>query len=272
LNITPRTRRISKQFGLIDDRVLNFGEDIKNLPSSSSSTFKDDNTMTLLRKSASTLFYSPPPLRLSSVTENLNKRRQCVLTLDSPGIASDPEAFPISWSLNNCIAVACGRDVFYQNLDNKIVSHLGHSTLPGGLNVIEWAGKKHPNYLAAGNIHGWIQTWDATRNIRVPTKATHSWFKGKDLAIKSISWNDDVMAVGADEGLISLVDIRTSDEGVKISQHRDPVLGLKWSTDGTFLASGDRNGLVYIWDKRAAKSLLDTSPTKIRNQGSARVS
>ena len=138
--------------------------------------------------------------------------------------------------------------------------------------MIEWAGKKRPNYLAAGNNHGCIQTWDATRNSGFPTKATHTWFKGKVFAIKSISWNDDVMAVGADEGLIYLVDIRTPDEGIKISQHRDPVLGLKWSTDGTFLASGDRNGLVYIWDKRAAKSLLDTSPSKIRNQGSARVS
>ena len=137
--------------------------------------------------------------------------------------------------------------------------------------MIEWAGKKRPNYLAAGNNHGWIQTWDATRNSRMPTKAIHTWFKGKDLPIKSISWNDDVMAVGADGGSISLVDIRTPDESVEISQHRDPVLGLKWSTDGTFLASGDRNGLVYIWDKRAAKSLLDASATKIRNPGSARV-
>lgn len=227
--------------------------------------------MTLLRRSASSLFYSPPPLRLSSVTQNLNKRRQCVLTLDSPGITSDPEAFPISWSLNNCIAVTCGRDVYYQNLDNKIVSHLGHSPLLGGLNVIEWAGKKSPNYLAAGNTHGWMQVWDATRNTGFPTKAIHTWFKGKDLAIKSISWNDDVLAVGAEEGMISLVDIRTPDEGIKISQHRDPVLGLKWSTNGTFLASGDRSGLVYIWDKRAAKSIVDISPTKIRNQGSARV-
>ena len=138
--------------------------------------------------------------------------------------------------------------------------------------MIEWAGKKRPNYLAAGNEHGWIQIWDATRNSRLPTKAIHTWCKGKDFAIKSISWNDDVMAVGADEGLIYLVDIRTPDEGVKISQHRDSVLGLKWSTDGTFLASGDRSGLVYIWDKRAAKSLLDITPTKIRNQSSARVS
>lgn len=138
--------------------------------------------------------------------------------------------------------------------------------------MIEWAGKKCPNYLAAGNNHGWIQIWDATRNSGMPTKAIHTWFKGKDLAIKSISWNDDVMAVGADEGMISLVDIRTPDEGIKISQHRNTVLGLKWSTDGDFLASGDRYGLVYIWDKRAAKSLVDISPTKIRNQGSARVS
>jgi WD40 repeat protein len=143
--------------------------------------------------------------------------------------------------LNNCIAVTCGRDVFYQNrdLDNKIVSHLGRSSFSGGLNVIEWAGKKRLNYLAAGNNHGWIQTWDASRSSGVATnlKATHTWFKGKDFAIKSISWNDDVIAVGADEGLIHLVDIRTPNEGVKISQHRDPVFGPKWSTDGTRSAS-----------------------------------
>ena len=138
--------------------------------------------------------------------------------------------------------------------------------------MIEWAGKKHPNYLAAGTNHGWIQIWDATRNTGVPAKAIHTWFKGEDLGIRSISWSDDVMAVGADEGMISLVDIRTPDDGIKISQHRDSVLGLKWSPDGTFLASGDRNGLVYIWDKRATKSLVNTTPTKIRNQGSARVS
>ena len=137
--------------------------------------------------------------------------------------------------------------------------------------MIEWAGKKHPNYLAAGTNHGFIQVWDATRNNGLPTKAIHTWYKGSP-PIKSVSWNDDLMAIGADQGMITLVDIRTPDEVIKISQHRDAVLGLKWSTDGTFLASGDRSGLVYIWDKRAARSLVDISGTKIRNQGSARVS
>ena len=116
-----------------------------------------------------------------------------------------PKAFLISWSLNTrLIASLLPADEMYstKNLDNKVVSHLGHSTLPGGLNVIEWAGKKHPNYLAAGNIHGWIQTWDATRNSRVPTQGdTFMVLKGRTLRSRLLVGTTIVMAVGADEGL-----------------------------------------------------------------------
>ncbi|KAJ3506595.1 hypothetical protein NLJ89_g6788 [Agrocybe chaxingu] len=137
LNITPRTMRISKQFGLIDDKVLNFKDDTDIFPT----MYKKDTTLALLRKSASTLFNIPPTARPCSVTENLSKRKHCVMVLDSPGVSGDADAYPITWSRSNLIAVACKNEVYYQNLNTKTVSHLGTTTFPGTLGVIQWAAR-----------------------------------------------------------------------------------------------------------------------------------
>jgi cell division cycle protein 20 (cofactor of APC complex) len=37
------------------------------------------------------------------------------------------------------------------------------------------------------------------------------------------------------------------------------VYSVKWSTDGNYLASGDAEGSLFIWDARAGKNLEDRS-------------
>jgi cell division cycle protein 20 (cofactor of APC complex) len=157
LHITPRTRRISKEFGLTDEKILKFND---SLGGSSSSRYKDENTIGLLRRSASSLFQKSPIVHLSSVTENLSKRKECLAILDSPGVPKDPNAYPMSWSRRNLIAVVCAFDIFYQNVDTKSVSQLCRS-VHGITNVIQWAGDEQPNYLAAGNHRGMVLLWDA---------------------------------------------------------------------------------------------------------------
>jgi WD40 repeat protein len=51
------------------------------------------------------------------------------------------------------------------------------------------------------------------------------------------------------------------------------VIGLKWSVDKKYLASGDANGTVLIWDNRAGRPLADTRATnKIGKEGGVKVS
>ncbi|KDR78284.1 hypothetical protein GALMADRAFT_155247 [Galerina marginata CBS 339.88] len=263
LNITPRTKRISKQFGLVDDRVLHFKDDTDVLRS----TYRDETTMSLLRRSASSLFSTPPPLRPTSVTENLNKRRHCLMVLDSPGVPSDQEAYPITWSCRNLISVACKNDIYYQNLDNKSVSHLCTTLLPGKIGVIQWGQKGNENYLALGMSSGTVQMWDAGTGGR--GVAVHTWFAKKEGAAKCLSWNQDVLAIGMEGGEITLTDVRCPQETTAFAKHRDRVLGLQWSPDGNYLASGDKDGIVHLWDRRAGKSLLDSSQpvSRIRHKG-----
>lgn len=224
--------------------------------------------MALLRRSASSLFNPTPPLRPTSVTENLNKRRQSLIVLDSPGIPLDLEASPISWSPRNLIAVVCVKSVFYQNLDTKTVTCLCTARNPGRLGVIEWGHEKHETHIATGMSTGHLHVWDADNRSIFHGTALHSWTPHKDPGVKSLSWNRDVLAVGMEDGEISLVDIRQPNLHTKLVKHHGRVSALEWSANRTHLASGDSNGIVLIWDSRNTREPL----TKLRHKGSTRVS
>lgn len=64
-----------------------------------------------------------------------------------------------------------------------------------------------------------------------------------------------MLAVGAEGGLVTFYDPRQAESTGKLTRHRSKVHGLQWSPDGNFLASGDQDGIVYIWDARAGKIL-----------------
>jgi len=232
--------------------------------------------MTLLRRSASSLFRTSPIIRPTSVIENLNKHKHCLLVLDSPGVSPDPEASPISWSQNNCIAVACKKDIYFQSLDTKAVSHLCNTNLPGRLHAIQWGQESTSNLLAFGMSGGNAEFWDSGYNGS-KKGLVHRYSAGNGgvgVGIKSLTWNKDLMALGIEDGRISLFDIRAPGSGVDSNRHKSRVVSLKWSTDRNYLASGDADGVVHIWDHRAGKSLLDLGDgiSKIRHKGCVKVS
>ena len=203
--------------------------------------------------------------------ENLNKRKDALMVLDSPGVTKDPDAYPISWSRRNLIAVTCGIEIFYQNLDSKTVSHLCTSLFPGSPGVIQWGGEGCENLLASGSTKGSVALWDAASEGG-SGKRLRSWFAPVTKPVRSLSWNGNILSIGSDDGYLSFVDVRDPKEYSQLKKHRASLLGLQWSTDGLYLASGDRDGVVHVWDRRAGKLLLDTEdPTKkIRHKASAR--
>lgn len=200
------------------------------------------------------------------MAENLSKRKECITVLDSPGVSKDSSAYPMSWSRHNLIAVICAFDIFYQNVDTKTVSRLCKSA-QGVMNVIEWAGEDHAEYLAAGNHRGMVLIWDAA-STGSRAQPMRIWQGTHFDSIKCMNWNQNTLVAGADSGDLSLIDVRVPEVVSKVKLHNYPLVGAKWSPDGTYLATGDSNGIVYIWDKRAGKSLLDSeATTKMRHGG-----
>jgi len=273
LQITPRTTRISKQFGLLGDRILNFQDVDQHANSRFSSNLtatNDIDALYFLRKNASSLLCSTPPVaKTVSVTEHLLKKQHCPIVLDSPNIQPHPDAYPISWSKRNLIAVCCGRDVYYQNLNTRTVAHLSRSDLSSSsIWAIEWAGRKRETYLASGTEDGYLQIWDATTSMNVkplnrPTpKYSGSLVQTYQISesgrVSAIAWasDSDLLAVGAKDQKISILDVRVEHVAGIVGSHKDPVLGMSWSANGNFLASSDYGGVVHIWDKRAGKTLV----------------
>lgn len=206
-------------------------------------------------------------VHVSSVTENLSKRKECIAILDSPGVSKDLTAYPMSWSQHDLIAVVCGFDVFYQNVDTKSVSQLCRS-VHGVMNVIQWAGDEQPNYLAVGNRRGGIiLIWDAARSGS-HGQPLRSWQGTHFDSIQCLNWNQNAFVAGADSGDLSIIDIRVPEVVSKFKAHNYPLTGAKWNSDGSFLATGDANGTTRVWDQRAGKSLLNNEPTtKMRHRG-----
>ena len=277
LNITPRTNRIGRQLGVLSEKVLNFTDE-NCIPGDANrrEACREPNasTFSLLRRSASGLFVKPAEARPTSVVENLKKRRQCALTLDGPGIVNDAYGYPISWSRRNHIAVACGNEVFYQNLNTKMVTRMcgGYEGTLGRIQAIEWGDEVNESYLALGSTGGTVQVWEADSSDKLGT-IVRSWEEESMTKVCCLSWREHVLAVGSQGGSISFFDMRDEGKTNVVPAHKGQVLSLKWSTDGNYLASGDDLGVVRIWDKRMCKSLLEpgAQSAKMRHRGPVKV-
>ncbi|KZT68034.1 WD40 repeat-like protein [Daedalea quercina L-15889] len=247
LNITPRSKRIARSFGLMEDRVLQYAA-----PKSRHSMGHELNEH---RLQVQGLFSTAPKVSPCSALSHLGTRKQFILALDGPGIPSDPFAYPLSWSSRNAIAVACGRQLYYQSLDSRIIMLLGalNRGLDGRLYTVEWS-KNDPTILASGSTTGAVHLWDSQRQ-----EPACRW-KCRDLAsVGGMDWRGNLITVGDAEGCVTLIDSRESDSVGVLTGHKCKVFGVRWSPSGDYLATSDERGIMQIWDARAGKTLSDSS-------------
>ena len=73
---------------------------------------------------------------------------------------------------------------------------------------------------------------------------------GHTARVPSLSWNSFVLSSGSRSGHINNHDVRSRDHLInRIAAHSQEVCGLKWSTDGRFLASGGNDNILNIWSR-----------------------
>jgi len=246
LNVTPRTKRIARMFGLANDRVLNFAD----AGSGSSSSH-----LSVHRSHIQRLFPVTPKVSPISAAAHLGSTKKFILALDAPGIPLDPFSHPLSWSSQNQIAVACGRDLYFQDLETRAITHLGTLSRrrQGHLVSIEWSHDA-PSTVGVGTSTGYVQLWDTcTRSM------TEQWrISGSDL-VCGMDWNRNVLAVGSSSGGVDMYDVRQPSAKNRIQVGQGKVHGVRWSLDGTMLATSDSHGVVQVWDARASKFITANS-------------
>lgn len=177
----------------------------------------------------------------------VNRRIPCqpARILDAPDLVDDYYLNLISWSADNILAVALAHCVYLWNAGSGEIQHL--TTVEGNddyVTSVSWCTMPgHSRYIAIGTNSNTIQLWDAQAMKRLRTLYGHS---GR---VASLAWNQHWLSSGGRDSLIIQHDVRTAAHQVaKYRAHEQEVCGLKWSDDGTSLASGGNENYLCIWD------------------------
>ena len=159
--------------------------------------------------------------------------------LDAPDMADDFYLNLLDWSDENIIAVGLGRSVYVWNATTGDINLLMTTAENDRVNSVSWT---RGNILAVGTEMAEVQIWDAERNKRLRT------MRGMADRLPSLAWNQSILSSGCRNGVIYHSDVRVGQHLVgSLHGHTQEVCGLKWSPDGTQLASGANDNIVNVW-------------------------
>ena len=162
--------------------------------------------------------------------------------LDAPDILNDYYLNLLDWGNNNMLAVCLGQSVYLWNADNGNIEQL--FTLKENDSYVcsvSWSSKT--NCLAVGLSNNTTQLWDTDKFSLLRT------LYGHENRVSSLSWNGCLLSSGSRDSNILNHDVRIQSHIVsKLTHHTSEICGLKWSCDGTQLASGANDNNLMIWD------------------------
>jgi cell division cycle protein 20 (cofactor of APC complex) len=173
--------------------------------------------------------------------------------LDAPGILDDFYLNLLDWSYDNLLAIGLRSCVYLWNASTGAVTDLVE--LPEGeyVSSVAWingcnGGGGPTAYcskptLAVGTSSAQIQLWDAAKKTKMRTMTGHA------ARVGSMSWNAHVLSSGCRDGSIYHHDVRMPNHMIaQLEGHTQEVCGLRWSPDGTQIASGGNDNIVNIYD------------------------
>ncbi|XP_041658449.1 cell division cycle protein 20 homolog [Cheilinus undulatus] len=163
--------------------------------------------------------------------------------LDAPELRNDFYLNLFDWSSQNVLAVALQNSVYLWDATEgeiTLLTKLKHEE--DYICSLSWT--KEGSYIAIGTSDGEVQLWDVDSQKHLRTMISHT------ARVGSLSWNDHILSSGSRSGHIHHHDVRVSEHHIStLTGHSEEVCGLKWSTDGRYLASGGNDNLVCIWPR-----------------------
>jgi len=161
--------------------------------------------------------------------------------LDAPEFVDDYYLNLLSWGSNNCLAVALANSLYLWNATSGDIQCLFETNdAENNITALSWV--KDGNYLAIGLNNSEVQLWDTERAKLVRT------MKGHLARVSALDWNGHILSSGSRDTNIINHDVRIAQHVVStLEGHTQEICGLKWSPDGTQLASGANDNLVKIW-------------------------
>jgi cell division cycle 20-like protein 1 (cofactor of APC complex) len=183
--------------------------------------------------------------------------------LPAPNLIDDFYLNLLDWSSKNQIAVGCSSSVILWN-NNKTQSETlftydisrENNNQNNGNNkyVSSLIWSEEGDKLAVGNSKGIVELYDINK------KELISSFKGHSERVGVVSWNKNILSSGSKDYSIITRDIRCKDNNENLIRkflgHQQEVCGLKWSFDGSLLASGGNDNNLMVWSLHSNKPLM----------------
>ena len=168
----------------------------------------------------------------------------------------------LDWSSKDQIAVGCTTSVVLWNnnkTQSEILLNYPSLALEESENNIEkyvssliWS--QQGDKLAVGHSLGCVEIYD------VNTKKLISSFSGHSSRVGVVSWNGNIISSGSKDCTILCRDVRCKNNNeniiIKFIGHTQEVCGLKWSFDGSQLASGGNDNNLMIWNLHSLKPIM----------------
>jgi len=171
--------------------------------------------------------------------------------LDAPELLDDYYLNLLDWSNDNILSVALGQTVYLWNASSGDISELTQVTGENYITSVSWANGGG-NYLAVGTAAGETQLFDCE------TMTLKRRMGGHSARVASLSWSGHVVTSGGRDALIVNHDVRVRKHDFLAwgGVHQQEVCGLKWSPDGTQLASGGNDNLLCVWELNSQEPRL----------------
>jgi len=108
------------------------------------------------------------------------------------------------------------------------------------------------SHLAIGTAQTKTELWDVNEGRRVRS------MDGHEARVSSMDWNGHILTSGGRDSQIIHHDVRIRDHQLSTWRgHDQEVCGLKWSPDGTVLATGSNDNSLCLWDWKLNESHSD---------------
>jgi len=160
--------------------------------------------------------------------------------LDAPGLVDDYYLNLLDWNANNVLAIALGNSVFLWDATTSSITELMSADNHVVTSVSFCPGSSQ--YLAVGLDDAQVQIWNVEQSKNLRTIQEHQGRVG------ALAWNGHVLSSGSFDSQIINCDVRAASPVIStFAKHEGEVCGLKWSLDGTNLASGGNDNQLNIW-------------------------
>ena len=176
--------------------------------------------------------------------------------LDAPELLDDYYLNLLDWSSTNVLGVALGASVYLWNANDGSIDQLMETSADSHVTSLSWIEQGH--YMAVGTSDHKVQIWDVAKKKQLRSMDGHSQRVG------ALAWNGPMLSSGGRDARIVQHDVRAQQHlTATLKGHTQEVCGLKWSANGTMLASGGNDNLLNIWDDRYLSASTNVCETPL---------